>query len=226
MPMPTLIARPSWVWLHRWVGLAMAGFLVVVGLTGSLLAFDHELERVFAPQLFAAPHIGAAPLDLATLAERAELQVPHGKVIAVTFIQPDQVLVAFDARKDPATGQPYRLGFDEYYVDPWTGQELGHRIRAALSEGPINVMPFVYELHWRLVAGDLGQWIRFFLVAVIETSNRGVETFQKIHRLRQETASRISTTTGSGSISTTTASAASCASPGVCAITQARGSPT
>ena len=55
MPMPTLIARPSWVWLHRWVGLAMAGFLVVVGLTGSLLAFDHELERVFAPQLFAAP---------------------------------------------------------------------------------------------------------------------------------------------------------------------------
>jgi uncharacterized iron-regulated membrane protein len=159
MAASTFVARPSWVWLHRWGGLALAGVLVVVGLTGSLLAFDHELERVFAPQLFAAPHSGAAPLDLATLAERAEMQVPHGKVIAVTFIEPDQVLVAFDARKDPATGRPYRLGFDEYYVDPWTGKELGHRTRAALSEGLVNVMPFVYELHWRLVAGNLGQWI-------------------------------------------------------------------
>ncbi len=159
MAAASLVARPIWVWLHRWVGLTMAGFLVVVGLTGSLLAFDHELERVFAPQLFAVSRAGVAPLDLATLAERAQLQVPHGKVNAVTFIQPDQVLVAFDARKDSVTGQPFRLGFDEFYLDPWTGQELGRRTRAVLSEGLINVMPFIYELHWRLVAGDLGQWI-------------------------------------------------------------------
>jgi hypothetical protein len=32
------------VWLHRWAGLAMAGFLVVVGLIGSLLGFDIEIE--------------------------------------------------------------------------------------------------------------------------------------------------------------------------------------
>jgi hypothetical protein len=41
------------VWAYRWVGLAIAGFPVVVGLTGSLLAFNVEFERFFAPQLFA-----------------------------------------------------------------------------------------------------------------------------------------------------------------------------
>ena len=159
MSSATLVARPFWVWLHRWVGLAMAGFLVVVGLTGSLLAFDHELERVLAPQLFAAPQPGTRPLDLATLAERAGQLVPQGNVAAVTFVQPDQVLVSFEPKLDPATGQPYRLGFDEFYMDPWNATELGRRNRAALSEGIINVMPFVYELHWRLVAGDVGQWV-------------------------------------------------------------------
>ena len=155
----SLVARPFWVWLHRWVGLAMAGFLVVVGLTGSLLAFDHELERVFAPRLFATPHPGRQPLDLATLAERAGQIVPRGNVTAVTIVQPDQVLVSFDPKLDPATGKPYRLGFDEFYMDPWSGTELGRRNRAALSEGLVNLMPFVYELHWRLVAGDVGQWV-------------------------------------------------------------------
>ena len=36
--------RALFVWLHRWAGLAMTGFLIVVGLTGSLLAFWGEIE--------------------------------------------------------------------------------------------------------------------------------------------------------------------------------------
>jgi Fic family protein len=41
--------------------------------------------------------------------------------------------------------------------------------------------------------GDLGQWIRFFLVAIIETAKRGVESFQRIHQLRQTTGDKIAT---------------------------------
>lgn len=156
------------VWVHRWVGLAMAGFLVIVGLTGSLLAYDHELERIFAPQLFAPFRPTTAQLDLATLAERASQQVPHARVAAVTLVQLDQALVAFEPETDSRTGKQYALGFDEYFVDPWSGRMLGHRRRADLSEGLINLMPFIYELHWRLVAGDAGQWI-LGLVALLWT---------------------------------------------------------
>lgn len=39
--------------------------------------------------------------------------------------------------------------------------------------------------------GDLGHWVRFFLVAVNETAKKGVLTFQAIHQLRQDTAARL-----------------------------------
>ena len=150
--------RPFWVWLHRWAGLAMAVFLVSVGLTGSLLAFDHELERVVAPQLFAHRPGAVAALDLATLAERAQALVPYARVEAVSFTEPDQVSVSFATRPDPATGLVQALGFTDFFIDPWTGKELGRRTWGDLSEGLVNLMPFIYELHWRLVAGDVGQW--------------------------------------------------------------------
>ncbi len=41
-----MLTPAFWVWLHRWVGLAMAGFPIIVGLTGSqlaLLARDQSL---------------------------------------------------------------------------------------------------------------------------------------------------------------------------------------
>ena len=30
--------------------------------------------------------------------------------------------------------------------------------RGDLSQGLINLMPVIYDLHWRLALGDLGQW--------------------------------------------------------------------
>jgi uncharacterized iron-regulated membrane protein len=154
-----LPTRKSWVWLHRWLGLAMAIFLAIVGLTGSLLAFYPQLEHLCAPQLFAQARPGVPLLDLATLAERAQAQVPHGKVTAVYQTEVGQASIAFVPRIDPTTGVPWALGFDEYYVDPWTGDALGHRRGADLSEGLVNLPRFIYELHWELALGGFGQWL-------------------------------------------------------------------
>jgi uncharacterized iron-regulated membrane protein len=160
--------RRAFVWLHRWVGLTMAMFLLIVGLTGSLLAFNSELERVFTPQLFAKPRPGVAALDLATLTTRAEALALQGRVTGVTLTEPDQASVSFEARENPATGQPYDLGFTELFVDPWTSEELGRRKRGDLSQGAVNLMPFIYDLHWRLALGDIGQWV-LGIVALIWT---------------------------------------------------------
>lgn len=148
--------RQLLVWLHRYAGLGMSLFLVIAALTGSLLAYNSELERVFAPQLFAQPHPGEAPLDLATLAERAASLVPNARVSGVSFDEVDQVKVGYVPEIDPATGNPHDLGFNQFYVDPWTGKELGRRIRGDLSEGLINLMPFIYILHFNLQLGGVG----------------------------------------------------------------------
>lgn len=153
------MAQGVFVFLHRWAGLAMAAFLLVVGLTGSLLAFNTELERVFAPRLF-APEPAKHRLDLATLAEKAErLAGPKAQLFNVANTEPDQVVAYVEPAQDPVAKRPYALDFNELYLDPATGDELGRRKRGDLSQGLVNLMPFLYDLHWRLALGDPGQWI-------------------------------------------------------------------
>ena len=43
------MVRQFFVFLHRWVGLAMTVFLVIVGLTGSVLAFREEIDVLAQP---------------------------------------------------------------------------------------------------------------------------------------------------------------------------------
>ena len=147
------------LWMHRWVGLLMAGFLVIVGLTGSLLAFKTELEHTVNPQFFAMPRPGVPPLDLAVLADKAAATVPLGKVSSVSLDGPDQVSVEFSPRMNPATGRPYDLGFTQLFLDPWTGQELGRRRYGDLSQGRVNLLPFIYQLHYELALGMPGVWV-------------------------------------------------------------------
>jgi len=160
-------ARGLVVIVHRYCGLATAVFLAIAGITGSVLAYNSELEKLLSPQLFANPQPGP-PLDFATLADRAAVLVPEGRVTAVEWTESDRMLVGFVPRIDRVTGRAFRLGFTQFFIDPWTGKETGRRIRGDLSQGIVNLMPFLYSVHWTLGAGNTGQWI-MGLVAVIWT---------------------------------------------------------
>jgi uncharacterized iron-regulated membrane protein len=153
------MVRRILTWLHRWAGLAMTIFLVIVGLTGSLLAFYSELDHLIAPQIYATPQPAAIRLGPATLAERAEALVPEARTTSVWLWYPDQVLVAMTGRDEPSTGKPAELGFEQLLLDPGTGQELGRRNWGDLSQGTINLMPFVYKLHYALALGMPGVWV-------------------------------------------------------------------
>ncbi len=50
--------RAILVLLHRYIGLATAVFLLLAGLTGSLLAFNHELDEWLNPGFYEAPAEG------------------------------------------------------------------------------------------------------------------------------------------------------------------------
>ncbi|HUB58924.1 MAG TPA: PepSY-associated TM helix domain-containing protein [Candidatus Micrarchaeia archaeon] len=155
-----MLSRHFFVWLHRWVGLAMAGFLIVVSVTGSLLTFWSDLERLVCPQIYAAPRPGVPRLDLATLAERAGALIPQCRVAGVEFFQPDQVWVSFEPHHGgSATSHPCNAGFNQLLVDPWTGAELGRRNFGDILQGRINLMPFIYQLHSNLKLSMTGYWI-------------------------------------------------------------------
>ena len=59
------------VLLHRWGGLSIAAFLLVSGLTGAVISWDHELDDLLNAQLTEVDSRGEfkPPLELAEAAE-------------------------------------------------------------------------------------------------------------------------------------------------------------
>jgi uncharacterized iron-regulated membrane protein len=78
---------PYWVLIHRYAGLTMTVFLVIVGLPGSLLAFYHELDRWLAPELLTVPVRDAPMLVPFTLRDRAEALEPRARIDQVRLAQ-------------------------------------------------------------------------------------------------------------------------------------------
>lgn len=153
--------RGLFVWLHRWVGLAMATFLIIEGATGSLIAFRSDLSAWLDPRLVAAkPAPDAKPLDLAALAERAEALAPNAQVAYFAGLRDDQAVLRMVGRNDPATGKPYIINSEIMVLDPWTGRELLRSGFDRYTPGLLpKVMPFVYDLHTKLALGETGEWI-------------------------------------------------------------------
>jgi len=159
--------RRYFIWQHRWVGLLMTVFLVVVGLTGSILAFKLQIDRLLNPELHVAIPPQSATLDLAMLAEHAEAAYPHLRV-GYFSVEEDNARMMVGGKIDPATGKPYALGFDELILDPWTGKVLGQGLEYGWT-GPGSwrrkFLPFVYALHTSL-ATDFGYRIVSILALV------------------------------------------------------------
>src|ERR1700754_1840183 len=78
--------RPLLVLAHRWVGLALAVPLLVAGLTGSLLAFDDDLDAWLNPRLFRASPGAALPLE--RLVEAVGNDDPRASVAWISFPMP------------------------------------------------------------------------------------------------------------------------------------------
>ncbi|HVI91760.1 MAG TPA: PepSY-associated TM helix domain-containing protein [Dongiaceae bacterium] len=143
--------------LHRYVGLALAGFLIMAGITGSIIAFQDELEGWLNPDLFTTalrgPYLSPSQLQakIAAADPRMELNYVHFRP------EPGRSIVAFVRPViDPATEQPYALDFDQVFLDPVTGAMLGKRLYGACCLAPRHLLPFLYELHRELTAGETG----------------------------------------------------------------------
>ena len=160
--------RQFWTLIHRYAGLAMALFVSVAGLTGTLLAFGPEIERAISPHLFPAPPVGGVHLGVGELLARAETLVPHARADGVYLGDRERARVNMHGRPDPVSGQSTDLPFNELYLSPYTGEELGRSTWGRISQGWFNFMPLVLEIHYSMLMGQLGAWF-FGIVAVVWT---------------------------------------------------------
>lgn len=147
------MTRQFWVVIHRWAGLIMAGLLIVVGLTGSLLAFYPELNKLINPQAYQIQ--SGKPLSLSELAELGLKRIPAARVDTIFYGEEGEAAwVGMSARP----GQP-ELEFGYLRLDPVSGEEIMRQTWGAILEGWHNLMPFIYKLHYNLALGSFGMWI-------------------------------------------------------------------
>lgn len=152
--------RGALVRLHRWLGLAMAGFLAVAGLTGSVIAFHHELDEWLNPELFEVASGGAA-VSAFELAARVEREDPRARVTYFALEpEPDRAQVLSVAGRLDEAGKPRELGYNQVFLDPVTGRELGRRDWGAARLDRAHLIPFLYSLHYTLHLPERwGTWL-------------------------------------------------------------------
>lgn len=148
--------------LHRWTGIVLAAFVVLAGITGSFLAFHHEIDAALTPQLHRVqPGTQRASLD--DIAMRIEARHPR---LAVGYFlpspEPSGALVAvMNTRAAAESGKLDREAArpSHVFADPYSGRILGERTWGELGSEPRHVVPMVYRLHTTLFAGEAGKWI-------------------------------------------------------------------
>lgn len=157
--------RTAVSFLHRWTGLVLGLVLVLAGLSGSLLAFDHELDGwLNAPMLRNTAGHCAAPLPPSAAARAVQQAWPGATVGAITLPQ--------------APRDSYRVQFkhaetmvNEAGVDACTGLLLASRDRDAVTLDRAHLMPLLLRWHMTLLQGKTGRevlgWLALAWVALL-----------------------------------------------------------
>jgi uncharacterized iron-regulated membrane protein len=149
--------RLVFVLLHRWLGLFLAIFLFVAGLTGAIISWDHELDEWLNPQMFHAKAEagGDSPsaMELANLFEAGDeralvsylpLSLEEGHTLGL-FISP---------KLNPQTGKAFDLEYNQVAIDPASGEVQATRMWGEISLTRENLLPFLYKLHYSLHIPD------------------------------------------------------------------------
>lgn len=160
--------RAFWTLMHRWVGLTIAAFLFVSGVTGAIISWDHELDDLLNPRLMHVSSTqgstGGPSLSALQIAKEVEARDPRVRV-SYFPLQPEpgeSLGLSVDPRVDPTTGKLYEPGYNQVFIDPHTGAELGRREwGAAWPLSRENFVSFLYVLHYSLhipEMWDIDRW--------------------------------------------------------------------
>jgi uncharacterized iron-regulated membrane protein len=130
---------------HRWIGLFAGLILVIVGLTGSLLVFEHELDDWNIQQRFGRvipQEQRLSPGTIANTVRTAYANRPDWKVGQIQMITGQEFYTVRLNRPDETQW--------EVFVNPFTGKIMGDRQRETA------LFSRILDLHYQLMAGDIG----------------------------------------------------------------------
>lgn len=152
--------------LHLLVALSAGTFMVILGVTGSIIEFEPELDRLFHPHLsFVIP--GSRILSLSEM----------GDAVSQRFGR--ESVVAYLPSLSPGLSYQVVLPRGIVYVNQYTGEILGLRERGQTFLG------FMRALHVRLAIGKVGRNIvRWSGAAMVFSLVSGLNLWWPIKQVR------------------------------------------
>lgn len=158
-------ARRLLATLHRWSGLTLLACLVIVGLTGAVLAYGPQIDRWLNPgMLVVAP--GPARAPMADVIASVEARYPGTAVSQVLLGEHADDALAVYLNTSHMVRSPHGMGhdmsttlpFNAVFVNPYTGAILGHRSTSRIIFTREHLMPLTLQVHYCLLMGGAGMW--------------------------------------------------------------------
>ena len=156
--------------VHLWTGLVFGAILVVLGLTGSLLSWIHELDSMLNPGLLqVAPplnmrageplRVDASLVQATTDALVADPRYGRPSMLELPERAGD-VFVAWYRPAPAAGGAPWKQPVTrQVMVDPANLTVTGERNWGEAGLSRPLLMPTLFHIHRYLVAGDVGKMV-------------------------------------------------------------------
>jgi sulfite reductase (NADPH) flavoprotein alpha-component len=141
--------------VHWFIGVTAGIVMAIVGVTGSLLSFEHELLYLFNRGVMHVTPPGTQALSPVELFDRVQSASPGRRIVSLTVSSDPEdtarIGFAVDAQSAPAGPGGQRRG-ETRYIDPYSG---------AVLDKPAGEEFFrtVTRIHRWLAAGDTGKQI-------------------------------------------------------------------
>lgn len=163
--------RKFWLKAHLYLGLVAGAVFVLIGLTGSLLAFEFPLDERINGKLMTVPippDQSYLPLDV--IAASALKALPaNGKAVSLGF--PRHPGLVFDMWFQQPSPAAERMESHQIFIDPYTGEVTGQRLKVDFARGWRGpLMDVVLRLHYSLAAGPVGMTVMGFIGLVLAVS--------------------------------------------------------
>lgn len=155
--------------LHLWLALSFGSVFVILGLTGSIIAWMHELDHVLNPDLFStahptypaepvSPEMVQAALDVLVAnpayGRPRQLMLPASTTDVITAWYP-----ARPANGKSAVGQFGQDGSRQVMLDPVTLEVKGERNWGEYGISASLLIPSLYHLHRYVLLGETGKTV-------------------------------------------------------------------
>jgi len=108
--------RRLWVQIHLWLGWTLGAIGVAIGLSGSFLVYDHEIDAWLNPQRYATSGTEAS-LSFAEYAANVRQAVAGSRIVGIRMPEQEGGPIVVTARTQGSA-------FQRVYLDPPTGKVL------------------------------------------------------------------------------------------------------